>query len=63
MQIRKIYLILFLPILFTTCKSRKHALKGQPGEIVQPAASISSKYAEMMGVEENQISNGRLYTF
>ena len=55
--------ILFLPILFSACKSRKHALKGQPGEIVQPAASISQKYSAMMGVAESQISNGRLYTF
>lgn len=55
--------ILLLPILFSSCKTRKHKLKGQPGEIVQPAASISQKYSEMMGVGESNISNGRLYTF
>ncbi|RYY19881.1 MAG: peptidoglycan endopeptidase, partial [Sphingobacteriaceae bacterium] len=64
MRATRIFLIiLFLPVLFYGCKSRKHQLKGQPGEVVQPAASISQKYSEMMSVEESQISNGRLYTF
>jgi probable lipoprotein NlpC len=55
--------ILLLPILFSACKSRKYVLKGQPGEMVQPAASISNKYAELMAVDEASIANGRLYTF
>ncbi|MVN22904.1 C40 family peptidase [Mucilaginibacter arboris] len=55
--------MLLLPILFSSCKSRKYALKGHPGQIVQPAASISNKYSELMGVEESNITNGRLYTF
>ncbi|RYE33958.1 MAG: glycoside hydrolase [Sphingobacteriaceae bacterium] len=64
MRVSKLlFYILLLPVIFSACKSRKHKLKGEPGEIVQPAASISQKYSEMMGVEESQISNGRLYTF
>jgi probable lipoprotein NlpC len=64
MQIRKyLLLILLLPIFFSACKSRKHALKGQPGEIVQPTASISNKYSALMAVDEANITNGRLYTF
>lgn len=60
---KSIFYILLLPLLFSSCKSRKHQLKGQPGEIVQPTASISQKYSEMMGVEESNITNGRLYAF
>jgi probable lipoprotein NlpC len=64
MQTSKYFLlILLLPIFFFACKTRKHKLKGEPGEIVQPAASISSKYAELMAVDESSITNGRLYTF
>ncbi|MEX8546760.1 MAG: C40 family peptidase [Mucilaginibacter sp.] len=64
MRFRKIFLlILLLPLLFSACKSRKYRLKGQPGEIVQPAASILQKYSALIGVEEGSITNGRLYTF
>lgn len=64
MQILKCILcVLLLSILFSSCKSRKHALKGNPGETVQPSRSISSKYSELMGVNEGSITNGRLYTF
>jgi len=38
-------------------------MKGEPGEIVQPQASIADKYSEMMGVDKNDIQNGRLYAF
>lgn len=38
-------------------------LKGEPGEVVQPQASIADKYAEIMGVDQNDIQNGRLYNF
>ncbi len=55
--------ILLLPLLFSACKSRKHQLKGQPGEIVQPLASISQKYSALIGVDESNITNARLYAF
>ena len=38
-------------------------MKGQPGEMVKPQASIAEKYSEIMGVKERDIQNGRLYTF
>ena len=38
-------------------------MKGEPGEIVQPQASIADKYSEMMGVNKSDIQNGRLYAF
>lgn len=64
MRFRKIFLlILLLPLLFSACKSRKHRLKGQPGETFQLSASISQKYSALIGVEESNITNGRLYTF
>ncbi len=61
--LKSIFYLLLLLVLFLSCKSRKHLLKGQPGEIVQPSASISQKYSQLIGVEESSITNGRLYTF
>jgi probable lipoprotein NlpC len=50
-------------ISFSSCHSRKAAMRGEPGEIVKPQASIADKYSEMMGVDKNAIQNGRLYAF
>jgi len=38
-------------------------MKGEPGEIVQPQASIADKYSQIMGVDKSVIQNGRLYAF
>lgn len=38
-------------------------MKGQPGEIVKPQASIAEKYADLMAVNKSDIQNGRLYAF
>ena len=38
-------------------------MRGEPGEIVQPQASIAEKYSQMLGVDEDAIQNGRLYAF
>jgi probable lipoprotein NlpC len=38
-------------------------MKGDPGEIVQPQADVATKYSEMLGVDKNDIQNGRLYAF
>ena len=38
-------------------------MKGEPGEIVQPQASIAEKYSELLGVDKGDIQNGRLYAF
>jgi len=43
--------------------AREDVLKGQPGEIVKPQASIADKYAELMAVDKRDIQNGRLYSF
>jgi len=58
-----IFYILLLVVLFSSCESKKHLLKGNPGEIIQPSASISKKYSQLIGVDESSITNGRLYTF
>src|SRR5476651_1883649 len=50
-------------VILTSCHSRKAVMKGEPGEIVQPQASIADKYSEMMGVDKSDIQNGRLYAF
>jgi probable lipoprotein NlpC len=50
-------------VILSSCHSRKAVLKGEAGEIVQPQASIAEKYAAIMGVDKNDIQNGRLYNF
>ena len=50
-------------ILLASCHTSKVAMKGKPGQIVEPQASIAEKYSEMMGVKTRQIQNGRLYAF
>lgn len=49
--------------VLSSCHSRKAAMKGRPGELVKPQASIADKYSDMMGVSKSDIKNGRLYTF
>jgi probable lipoprotein NlpC len=46
-----------------SCHSRKAAMRGKPGEMVKPQASIADKYSELMGVNKSDIQNGRLYAF
>jgi probable lipoprotein NlpC len=50
-------------IILSSCHTRKAAMKGQPGEMVKPQANIAEKYSEIMGVNEREIQNGRLYAF
>ena len=50
-------------VILSSCHTRKAALKGEPGEMVKPQASIAEKYSEIMGVKERDIQNGRLYAF
>jgi len=38
-------------------------MRGEPGEIVKPDASIAGKYSELLGVNKSDIQNGRLYAF
>ncbi len=50
-------------VILSSCHSRKAAMKGEPGEMVKPQASIAEKYSGIMGVKEREIQNGRLYAF
>lgn len=50
-------------VILSSCHSRKAVMKGEPGEIVQPQASIAEKYSELLGVDKSNIQNGRLYAF
>ena len=38
-------------------------MRGEPGEVVKPQASIAEKYSAILGVNESDIQNGRLYAF
>ena len=49
--------------ILSSCHSRRAVMKGEPGEVIKPQASIADKYAEMMGVDKSAIQNGRLYAF
>jgi len=58
------FLLLSVTVLvLSSCHSKKAVLKGEPGEIVQPQASIAEKYSQILGVDEGAIQNGRLYAF
>src|SRR5476651_857438 len=60
----KLGLLLLTSIgLLTACHSKKVAMKGKPGEIVKPQASMADKYADLMAVDKRDITNGRLYEF
>jgi probable lipoprotein NlpC len=50
-------------VILSSCHSRRAVMKGEPGEIVQPQASIAEKYSELLGVDKSDIQNGRLYAF
>ena len=58
-----LFLLFFVPIVLTSCHSRKAVLRGEPGEVVKPTGDIASKYSEIMGVSRGDIENGRLYAF
>jgi hypothetical protein len=50
-------------IILSSCHSKRAVMRGEPGEVVAPQPSIAEKYAQMMGVDQSQIQNGRLYAF
>ena len=61
---KKFYLLFFVAVvILSSCHSRRAAMRGEPGEIVKPDASIAEKYSEMLGVDKSDIQNGRLYAF
>ncbi|ASU34453.1 C40 family peptidase [Mucilaginibacter xinganensis] len=62
-KIHYLYCLLVFTIILSSCHSRKLAMKGHPGDIVQPDGSIADKYATILGVDKSNIQNGRLYAF
>jgi probable lipoprotein NlpC len=60
---RLLLLLLVVCALLASCKSKKAVMKGSPGDVVKPQGFIADKYAEMMGVDSKDITNGRLYNF
>ncbi len=43
--------------------TKRAEMKGEPGDIVKPQASVADKYAALMEVDKRDIKNGRLYEF
>jgi probable lipoprotein NlpC len=60
---RYVLLLCTLVVILASCHSKKAVLKGDPGDMVEPQASIADKYAQIMAVNKNDIKNGRLYNF
>jgi probable lipoprotein NlpC len=60
---RLVWLLAMVCTLLASCKSKKAVLKGAPGDVVRPQGFIAEKYAQLMGVNESDITNGRLYNF
>ncbi|MGZ3944968.1 MAG: C40 family peptidase [Mucilaginibacter sp.] len=60
---RYLLLFAFAAIILSSCHSKRAAMKGQPGQVVAPQPSIAEKYSAIMGVDRNQVQNGRLYAF
>ncbi|WPU92523.1 C40 family peptidase [Mucilaginibacter sabulilitoris] len=58
-----LFALFIVPLVLTSCHSRKAAMKGQPGEIVKPQTEMAQKYSQIMGVSDRDIENGRLYAF
>ncbi|WP_214070999.1 C40 family peptidase [Mucilaginibacter sp. dw_454] len=57
------FILIISSLVLSACHAKKAVLKGEPGEIVQPQASIADKYSQLMGVKKDDITNGRLYNF
>lgn len=58
-----LFAIFFVPLVLTSCHSRKALMKGKPGDIVKPQTEMAEKYSQIMGVNKGDIENGRLYAF
>ena len=37
-------------------------MRGEPGDVVVPQPFIAEKYSSLLGVDKDQMQNGRLYT-
>ena len=61
--LKQAFVLFAAVVVLSSCHTSKVAMKGKPGEIVAPQASIADKYSEIMGVKTRDIQNGRLYSF
>jgi probable lipoprotein NlpC len=57
------FILVLFTVVLSACHTRRAVLKGEPGEVVKPQANIAEKYSAIMGVDVNNIQNGRLYAF
>lgn len=62
-QILNFFLIICSVLVFTSCKSKKRALKNSNYQLEKPSNKIATKYAEEMEVSKSDIRNGKLYAF
>jgi lipoprotein Spr/probable lipoprotein NlpC len=62
-KIRYLFYLLAAVFVLSSCHARRAVMKGEPGEVVKPQASIADKYSEILGVDKSEIQNGRLYAF
>ena len=62
-KIPYLYTLLAFGIILASCHSRRAVMRGEPGEVIKPQASIAEKYSAILGVSESDIQNGRLYAF
>ena len=61
--LRRALILFFGVAALSSCRTRKAAMRGEPGEMVKPQAAIAEKYSGIMCVKERDIENGRLYAF
>ena len=57
------YALLALVITLSACHTKRAVMRGEPGEVVKPQASVAEKYSAIIGVNVGDIQNGRLYSF
>ncbi|HVW95125.1 MAG TPA: C40 family peptidase [Mucilaginibacter sp.] len=62
-RMRYVYGLIAAVVIFSSCHSRRVVMRGVPGEVVKPEQSIADKYSAILGVDKNEIRNGRLYAF
>jgi len=62
-SLRYLYCAISLIVVLSSCHTRRAAMRGEAGELVKPQLSVAQKYAAILGVQESDIQNGRLYEF
>ena len=64
-QIRSIvffYLVIFLPLIYTSCKSKKIITDSSKSKAIS-SGSIKERYASLLNVKEKELDNEKLYRF